>query len=173
MLWGPTMLVAWWAGYSTRGRAMPSCSMTPCSSRWMSASDTWSAVRRLRAGALPSCVHSSRPRSDNRAAERMSVVCAGRDRVACCGAQMMLKRVIVRKKGDARSCKAYVWQNIWINEWLNHRRKNKFRKIINFDSLYYCKQNKSFVRHTNEMNRRQCGPRQGKKMLLRQKTNLD
>lgn len=75
MLWGPTMLVAWCAGYSTLGRAMPSCSMTPCRSRWMSASDTWSAVRGLRAGALPSCRHRKRPSIDNRTAEPISVIC--------------------------------------------------------------------------------------------------
>lgn len=108
MLWGPTMLVAWCAGYSTLGRAMPSCSMTPCRSRWMSASDTWSAVRGLRAGALPSCAHRSRPRNDNRTAEPMSVIWRGKKKpknqnktknrnTMDCGSQKTIRRVIVSK----------------------------------------------------------------------------
>lgn len=43
----------------------------------MSASDTWSAVRGLRAGALPSCRHRRRPNNDNRTAEPISVVYMG------------------------------------------------------------------------------------------------
>lgn len=78
MLWGPTMLVAWWAGYSTRGRAMPSCSMTPCRSRWTSSSDTWSAVRGVRAATLPSCKPRRRPRKPNRTAEPNSVICGAK-----------------------------------------------------------------------------------------------
>ncbi|PWA27600.1 hypothetical protein CCH79_00000541 [Gambusia affinis] len=64
--------------YSTRGRAMPSCSMTPCSSRWMSASDTWStAVRGVRAGALPSCRNTSSPSRESRAEDPIPVICGG------------------------------------------------------------------------------------------------
>ncbi|KAK9531324.1 hypothetical protein VZT92_010757 [Zoarces viviparus] len=57
---------------------MPSCSMTPCRIRWMSASDTWSTVRGLRAGALPTCRHRRKPSNDNRTAEPISAICRGK-----------------------------------------------------------------------------------------------
>lgn len=44
---GPMRFIAWWAGYSTLGLAMPNCSITPCRSLWMSASETLSVLLAL------------------------------------------------------------------------------------------------------------------------------
>lgn len=65
MLCGPTRFMAWWAGYSTRGLAIPSCSMTPWSNLWMSVSETRSGVLRLYADVVvhPNAHQNTRPHS--------------------------------------------------------------------------------------------------------------
>lgn len=137
MLWGPTMLVAWWAGYSTLGRAMPSCSMTPCRSRWTSSSDTWSAVRGVRAASLPSCKPRRRPRKPNRTAEPNSVICG-------------VKRDD-RQQTQLRLSTSYKMV-IYIDGYLyriNPRRTVCFDFNVNTYSIALCKQRRPTLKNTS------------------------